>query len=111
MRGGGTMEFMQIIEAIANIGFPAALCVVFGWIVYTMGKRQLSQSEKNMLRIREECKDREEQLMTEIRENRKINAKAIETIAHYAEKLDSIQSDIKEIKQDVSLLMVGGKQS
>ena len=49
--------------------------------------------------------------MTEIRENREVNAKAIETIAHYAEKLDSIQSDIKEIKQDVSLLMIGGRQS
>ena len=105
------MEFMQIVDAVSSIGFPAALSVVFGWLVYTMGKKQLAQSEENMIRIREECKEREEQLMNEIRENREINAKAIETIAHYAEKLDSIQSDIKEIKQDVSLLMVGGKQS
>lgn len=105
------MEFMQIVDAVSSIGFPAALSVVFGWLVYTMGKKQLAQSEENMIRIREECKEREEQLMNEIRENREINAKAIETIAHYAEKLDTIQSDIKEIKQDVSLLMVGGKQS
>lgn len=105
------MEFMQIVDAVSSIGFPAALSVVFGWLVYTMGKKQLAQSEENMIRIREECKEREEQLMNEIRENREINAKAIETIAHYAEKLDTIQSDIKEIKQDVSLLMVGGRQS
>lgn len=104
------MEFMQIIDAVSSIGFPAALSVVFGWLVYTMGKKQLAQSEENMIRIREECKEREEQLMTEIRENREINAKAIETIAHYAEKLDSIQSDIREIKQDVSFLMIGGSQ-
>lgn len=104
------MEFMEIIDAVSSIGFPAALSVVFGWLVYTMGKKQLAQSEENMIRIREECKEREEQLMTEIRENREINAKAIETIAHYAEKLDSIQSDIREIKQDVSLLMIGGNQ-
>ena len=36
---------------------------------------------------------------------REVNAKAIETIAHYAEKLDSIQSDINEIKTDITVIM------
>ena len=48
--------------------------------------------------------------MIEIRENRNVNEKAIETIARYSEKLDSIQADVKEIKQDMSLIMIGGNK-
>ena len=51
----------------------------------------------------EEFKD--DKLYEEIKENRKVNAKAIETIAHYAEKLDIIQDDVNEIKNDVSILI------
>lgn len=106
--GGGGMEFTSIVDAISNVGFPIALCVVFGWLVYTMGKNQLEHYKQDITRIRDEGKEREESLMTEIRENREINAKAIDTIAQYADKLDNIQTDIREIKQDVSLLMIGG---
>lgn len=102
------MEFTSIVDAISNVGFPIALCVVFGWLVYTMGKNQLEHYKQDITRIRDEGKEREESLMTEIRENREINAKAIDTIAQYADKLDNIQTDIREIKQDVSLLMIGG---
>ena len=102
------MEFASIVDAISNVGFPIALCVVFGWLVYTMGKNQLEHYKQDIMRIRDEGKEREESLMTEIRENREINAKAIDTIAQYADKLDNIQTDIREIKQDVSLLMIGG---
>ena len=102
------MEFTSIVDAISNVGFPIALCVVFGWLVYTMGKNQLDKYKEDITHIRNEGKEREEALMNEIRENREINAKAIDTIAQYADKLDNIQTDIKEIKQDVSLLMIGG---
>lgn len=106
--GGGGMEFASIVDAISNVGFPIALCVVFGWLVYTMGKNQLDKYKEDIIHIKNEGKEREEALMNEIRENREINAKAIDTIAQYADKLDNIQTDIKEIKQDVSLLMIGG---
>lgn len=102
------MEFTSIVDAISNVGFPIALCVVFGWLVYTMGKNQLDKYKEDIIHIKNEGKEREEALMNEIRENREINAKAIDTIAQYADKLDNIQTDIKEIKQDVSLLMIGG---
>lgn len=36
--------------------------------------------------------------MTEIGATREVNAKAIETIAHYSDKLETIQEDVKEIK-------------
>jgi chromosome segregation ATPase len=44
---------------------------------------------------------REEKLTTQINESRNVNAKAIDTIAKYAEKLDTIQQDVKDIKNDV----------
>ena len=59
----------------------------------------------NMEQVQARCKEREEKLYEEIKENRAVNAKAIETIAHYAEKLDSIQDDVSEIKTDITILM------
>ena len=38
------------------------------------------------------------------KENREVNAKAIKTIAKYSEKLGSIQSDINEIKTDITII-------
>ena len=59
----------------------------------------------NMEQVQARWKEREEKLYEEIKENRAVNAKAIETIAHYAEKLDSIQDDVREIKTDITILM------
>ena len=58
-----------------------------------------------MEQVQARCKEREEKLYEEIKENRAVNAKAIETIAHYAEKLGSIQDDVSEIKTDITILM------
>jgi esterase/lipase len=49
--------------------------------------------------------ERENKLTEQITESRMINAKAIDTIAHYAEKLDTIQQDVKDIKKDVLVIM------
>jgi chromosome segregation ATPase len=49
--------------------------------------------------------ERENKLSKQIDESRAINAKAIDTIAHYAEKLETIQQDVKDIKQDVLVIM------
>ena len=58
-----------------------------------------------MEKLQERCIARENKLYEEIKENRIVNAKAIETIAHYAEKLDSIQYDVDEIKTDINVLL------
>ena len=60
---------------------------------------------ETMKKLQERYAARENKLYEEIKENRKVNAKAIETIAHYAEKLDIIQDDVNEIKNDVSILI------
>ena len=42
--------------------------------------------------------------MEDIKATREINATAIETIAHYSEKLEVIQTDINEIKTEITIL-------
>lgn len=42
--------------------------------------------------------------MEEIRETRKVNAQAIETITKYADSIETIKSDIGEIKTDITIL-------
>ena len=44
---------------------------------------------------------REEKLTEQINESRNINAKAIETLSLYSERLGIIESDVKEIKDIV----------
>lgn len=104
------MTFTEVIDGIQSVGLPIVLVVVLGFLVYRMGTKMLEQQEKNMDNVQTRCKEREDVLMDEIKENRAINAKAIETIAIYSAKLDNIQSDIKDIKQDVTLLMTGGSR-
>lgn len=83
------MEIAPILELISTLGFPMAACLLMGWFIYKIYKA----SEK-----------REEILRGEIKENREINSKAIETIAKYADRLDSIQNDIQVIKDDIIVI-------
>jgi Na+-transporting methylmalonyl-CoA/oxaloacetate decarboxylase gamma subunit len=102
------MELTALTELFSNVGFPIAFIVVLIFVIYLMGKRMNERADKNMERVQERCKEREERLYEEIAENRRVNEKAIDTIGQYASKLDNIQSDVKEIKQDLSLIMMNG---
>ncbi len=101
------MEIKTILEIITNIGFPIACVICMGYFIFYMTKKVTEMNETNM---EEQCRAREDKLFVEIKENRKINSKAIETIAHYAEKLDVIQNDINDIKHDLTIIMVGDKR-
>ena len=81
-----------------------------GYFIFYMTKKVTEMNETNMRKMEEQCRAREDKLFVEIKENRKINSKAIETIAHYAEKLDVIQNDINDIKHDLTVIMVGDKR-
>ena len=102
------MELTALTELFSSVGLPIALVVVLLFVIYMMGKRMNEQADRNMASVQERCKEREERLYEEIKENRIVNEKAIDTIGRYAEKLDNIQSDVKEIKQDITLLMLNG---
>lgn len=83
------MDANVFVELISSVGFPIALVIAMGIFIYKI----YNQSVK-----------REEALMEDIKATREINATAIETIAHYSEKLEVIQADISEIKTELTVL-------
>lgn len=83
------MDITMIMEIITTLGFPIACVIALGFFVWKIYKQSV---------------DRENTLMIEIGKTREVNAQAIETIAHYAEKLETIQEDIKEIKTDITVI-------
>jgi hypothetical protein len=83
------MDINMFIELIGTIGFPIACVLALGIFVFKLWQQSV---------------EREKTLMTEIAENRLVNEKAIETIAHYADRLDAIQADIGEIKNDIVII-------
>ncbi len=99
------MEFLPaILEAISTLGFPIACVVALGAFVFYIYKQTTKENAENMEKVQARCKEREDKLYEEIRENREVNAKAISTIAQYAEKLEAIQEDIREIKTDITII-------
>ena len=77
----------EIVELITNVGLPIALVIVMGYFIWVLYKQSVT---------------REEKLMNEIAENRKVNDKAIETLTVYAERLGVIETEVKEIKQIIT---------
>lgn len=86
------MDIALITELIGTLGFPIALVIAMGWFIYKIYKKS---------------ETREDTLMGEIAENRKINAQAIETISLYAERLTHIEDNIVEIKDDIKEIKSG----
>ena len=85
------MDINDLNNLITSVGFPIVCVLGMGVFIYRLYKDSVI---------------REDKLCKQIDESRAINAKAIETIAHYAEKLDTIQQDVKEIKDDVNKIML-----
>ena len=99
------MDLSIIMEIITGVGFPIACVIGLGWFVYKIYTDTTQENADNMEKVQARCKEREEKLYQEIKENREVNAQAIATIAHYAEKLDVIQQDIHDIKSDIAIIM------
>lgn len=83
------MDIALIVELISTVGFPIACVLALGLFIW---------------RIYKASEAREAELRIEIKENQAINAEAIKTLALYAERLDVIQTDIEEIKEDIIIL-------
>lgn len=83
------MDVSLFVELLATVGFPIVCVIALGIFVYKLWQESVK---------------REKTLMAEIAENREINAKAIETIGNYASKLEAIQKDIGEIKNDIVII-------
>lgn len=83
------MGEINIVEAVSTLGFPIALCLVLVVFIYKIYNQSVV---------------REEKLMEQIEEYRKVNESAIKTISHFAEKLDIMQTDIHDIKSDLATI-------
>ena len=77
------------VNIVSTVGFPIACVIGLGWFIY---------------KIYNDTTKREDKLYDELANCRAVNEKAIDTIAHYAEKLDVIQSDINDIKTDITVI-------
>ena len=77
-----------IVELISTLGFPIAIVIALGYFIWTIYKQSVT---------------REEKLMQEITENRLINTKFAEIIAGYEITLGEIKSDVKDIKETLSI--------
>lgn len=87
------MTVTALTELISTLGFPIAIVIALVWFVYKIYKDTTASS-----------KAREEKLYKCIQENQEINAKAMETLSLYAERLGVIEKDIKDIKTDITIL-------
>jgi septal ring factor EnvC (AmiA/AmiB activator) len=99
------MDWAAIGSFIATVGFPIFCAVAMGIFIVLIYKNTTKQHKEDMEQVQERCKEREDKLYNELEQNREINRTAIETIARYAEKLDTIQKDISDIKTDITVLM------
>lgn len=92
------------VNVISTLGFPAACVVAMAAFIFHIYKQTTKEYAANMEKVQARCKEREDKLYTELAKSQEVNSKAIETIAHYAEKLDVIQKDISEIKTDITII-------
>lgn len=84
------MDIATLEQLIGQFGFPIVVCIALAYFVWQLYKQSV---------------ERENKLYEEIDASREVNAKAIETLAVYSEKLGTIQTDIAEIKNDVAVMM------
>lgn len=83
------MDLKTMETLITSVGFPILCVLLMGYFIWQLYKDSVK---------------REEKLTAQINESRNVNAKAIDTIAKYAEKLDVIQQDVKDIKNDIIVM-------
>lgn len=71
------MDIALITEFISSLGFPIALVVAMGFFIWKIYQQSVTREEKLM----------------------EVNEKAINTLASYAERLETIQNDVTTIKE------------
>ena len=98
------MELNTIISLIGTVGFPIVACLVMGWFIFRIYKNQNESNAKLMDDVQTRCAAREERLNEQITKSQEVNAQAIATITLYAERIGTLEGDIKEIKSDVKEL-------
>lgn len=83
------MDLTAWADLVTNLGLPVVIIGAMGWFIFKLWKQSA---------------EREKTLYNELEKSREVNAKAIETIAQYAEKLGDIQEDVKVIKNEMTII-------
>lgn len=91
-----------IISAITTVGFPIVCALVMGWFIYKIYTNTTQQNKQAMEQLQARCAEREEKLYTQLDKLQETNGQAIATITLYAERLETIQADVKEIKEKLT---------
>lgn len=84
----------QFTALISSFGFPVACVCALGYFIWYFFKQ-----------TKEENQQRENNLMDFLKRSQEINAEFAEIIAKYEVKLDEIQKDIEDIKEDIDELV------
>nr|DAJ77160.1 MAG TPA: ATP synthase [Caudoviricetes sp.] len=85
----------QFTALISSFGFPVACVCALGYFIWYFFKQ-----------TKEESQQRENNLMDFLKRSQEINAEFAEIIAKYEVKLDEIQKDIEDIKEDTGELVL-----
>lgn len=97
IKGGKDLE--AILQAITTVGFPIVCAIVMGLFIYKIYVNTTAENAANMEKVQSRCAEREEKLYQQLEKAQQINGQAIATITLYAERLEVIQADVKEIKE------------
>ena len=87
---------MDYVELISTLGFPIVCCVAVGYVFYQMLNKVLTDSkerETNLMNLTRE-------ISVKIAELGRIIDKNTENISIMNERLEKLNEEIKEIKED-----------
>lgn len=99
------MDIQNTTQLISTVGFPIACCIAMAWFIFQVFRTTTEQTQTNMEQVQARCKEREDKLYERLQENQKIIGEAVGTISKYADRLETIQNDISEIKTDITVIM------
>ena len=98
------MDAETLTKLISTLGFPIVCVIFLGYFSFYMVKRTNEQACNQMKEIQDRAIEREKVLYEEVKINREANAQAMAIISKYAGKLDTIQNDIADIKDDILVI-------
>lgn len=106
------MEFAAFVDLIPTLGFPIVCVIGLGWFVYKIyqdsqkEKAELAEQNAATLKaVQEKCQEREDKLYAQLDKQTEYNGQFALIIQQHDMKLDTIQKDIDEIKNDVNIIM------
>lgn len=100
----GNMDVNAILEIIGTLGFPIFCVLALGAFIFVIYRNMNQDNKENMEKVQARCKEREEKLYQQLDKQNEINGRFAEIIAQYEVKLDEINNNVKEIKNDVLLI-------